>query len=220
MATIVSKLVKLSAAALLLASGAAGAVEALSGQYTLAASATHVSGSTYTFDYAVTNNNQTAGGQTGFDGLTIFVPDSALFVGSTHPQPFVGTEFNPGYWSEGAAPSLNLLGDHSQDLTAPAGYHAYTWWGQYTESVYQVGSTAHFSITLSNVAVGDNTIGMSSYFGYSVPNQNYAANQWGNYTTFATSDVSPMAAVPEPETYAMLFAGLGLIGFMARRRKA
>lgn len=28
-----------------------------------------------------------------------------------------------------------------------------------------------------------------------------------------------IAAVPEPETYGMLLAGLGLIGFMARRRK-
>jgi hypothetical protein len=26
--------------------------------------------------------------------------------------------------------------------------------------------------------------------------------------------------VPEPETYAMLLAGLGMIGFMARRRKS
>ena len=29
----------------------------------------------------------------------------------------------------------------------------------------------------------------------------------------------PLLLVPEPETYAMLLAGLGLIGFMARRRK-
>lgn len=28
-----------------------------------------------------------------------------------------------------------------------------------------------------------------------------------------------VAAVPEPETYAMLLAGLGLVGFMVRRRK-
>ena len=29
----------------------------------------------------------------------------------------------------------------------------------------------------------------------------------------------PVAAVPEPETYAMMLAGLGLLGFAARRRK-
>jgi hypothetical protein len=28
-----------------------------------------------------------------------------------------------------------------------------------------------------------------------------------------------IAPVPEPETYAMLLAGLGLMGFVARRRK-
>jgi len=29
----------------------------------------------------------------------------------------------------------------------------------------------------------------------------------------------PTLAVPEPETYAMLLAGLGLLGFIARRSK-
>jgi hypothetical protein len=28
-----------------------------------------------------------------------------------------------------------------------------------------------------------------------------------------------VAAVPEPETYAMMMAGLGMMGFMVRRRK-
>lgn len=32
-------------------------------------------------------------------------------------------------------------------------------------------------------------------------------------------DFTPTAAIPEPETYAMLLAGLGLLGFAARRRK-
>jgi hypothetical protein len=36
-----------------------------------------------------------------------------------------------------------------------------------------------------------------------------------NVQVFGTS----MAPVPEPETYAMMLAGLGLLGFMARRRK-
>ena len=36
--------------------------------------------------------------------------------------------------------------------------------------------------------------------------------------TFGSS--TPVTSVPEPETYAMLLAGLGLIGFSAQRRKA
>lgn len=39
-----------------------------------------------------------------------------------------------------------------------------------------------------------------------------------NATLYATA-LAPIAAVPEPGTYAMLLAGLGMMGFVARRRK-
>jgi len=56
--------------------------------------------------------------------------------------------------------------------------------------------------------------GLDSSLGYSlvVKGQSYAAAS--NYNT--QIQISP---VPEPETYAMLLAGLGVMGFVARRRQ-
>lgn len=44
---------------------------------------------------------------------------------------------------------------------------------------------------------------------------------WSKNATFVTyGEVTAVSAVPEPETYAMILAGLGIVGFMSRRRKA
>ncbi|MGV7208705.1 collagen-binding domain-containing protein [Oxalobacteraceae bacterium A2-2] len=46
-----------------------------------------------------------------------------------------------------------------------------------------------------------------------------AVNQYGEIHQQAFTGTIPAAPVPEPETYAMLLGGLGLMGLMARRRQ-
>ncbi len=46
------------------------------------------------------------------------------------------------------------------------------------------------------------------------------AQDSGNPTGLRAEFTSSIAAVPEPDTYAMLLAGLGLMGFMVRRKKS
>jgi hypothetical protein len=46
----------------------------------------------------------------------------------------------------------------------------------------------------------------------------FKSSQASDFVTFGANDGMNVAAVPEPETYAMLMAGLGLIGVVVRRR--
>ncbi len=50
----------------------------------------------------------------------------------------------------------------------------------------------------------------------------FTSVQWFGENATGVTDVQLgiTTAVPEPETYAMMLAGLGLLGFAARRRKA
>ena len=83
-------------------------------------------------------------------------------------------------------------------------------------AIYDITDPANASFVDMIVTDGDRapeglkgfTIGGISYLAI--------ANEVSNTTTL----YQLTAAVPEPETYAMLLAGLGLVGFMARRRKA
>jgi hypothetical protein len=94
----------------------------------------------------------------------------------------------------------------------------------------------NFSITISaqNLSIDDTlstlngvygtTFGNSTYVFYGVSNQGaspFVLNLYGTaYAGALYSGEVTVSAVPEPETYGMLLAGLGLAGFAARRKGA
>lgn len=99
-------------------------------------------------------------------------------------------------WTANAfSATLGLAGSTGQALTAniPVQYGART-------------LTGTFALTAGNTY----TLSVSGDMG----------NFQNNYYYGNVSVPTPVASVPEPETYAMLLAGLGVIGAIARRRKA
>jgi len=60
--------------------------------------------------------------------------------------------------------------------------------------------------------------GLATFIGYQI-NSGAGFTPSTTFNAIIVEGRSIAAAVPEPETYAMLLAGLGLLGFAARRRK-
>lgn len=209
------KATRLAAAiAVLFTSAGVAHANPLAGQYTVASSATHIAGDTWRFDYTVTNVDQYNGGRTGWDGFLILVPDSAVLVSHTVPASYYGF---PGYWSMGEGADYSAFA--TLGVSPPAGYHWMTWWGNDPASVYPAGKGASFSVTLDNVKPAENTGGPATYWAFSYPTfVSYDQNAYGQYTFYTTALTSP-APVPEPETYALMLAVLGVLGAI-RRRKA
>jgi hypothetical protein len=73
------------------------------------------------------------------------------------------------------------------------------------------GGSTHISLPISLFNNDLNTITFAYRTAYG-PSQGLADEAWGigGYS---------VTAVPEPESYAMLLAGLGIVGMMARRRR-
>lgn len=99
-----------------------------------------------------------------------------------------------------------------------------TWTPAVTERVWLEGNYGDTSLVWDGFAYAVGT-GTTSTF-------RYASVIWGgpgalqadgdneiNGVLALRGDYTPVAAVPEPETYAMMLAGLGLLGFTARRKK-
>lgn len=82
-----------------------------------------------------------------------------------------------------------------------------------TTGVYSVSGGSFYATGAA--AATANT--MLSSLGTATPTMTLSV--WKEVPGYATQDLAVFAPVPEPETYAMMLAGLGLMGFVARRRK-
>lgn len=65
---------------------------------------------------------------------------------------------------------------------------------------------------------GSNVVGLSASAGCNAGSPSGCLGATGGFETFFVANSGPVAAIPEPETYTMLLAGLGVIGMLARRR--
>lgn len=94
----------------------------------------------------------------------------------------------------------------------------------FTIGLYRVGTHGVGSWLASSTATGSR---QSTSVQKSLLSGNYFYLLTGNATGsllssynfhFATTPIAPGSVVPEPESYAMMLAGLGLLGFTARRK--
>ncbi len=157
-----------------------------------------------TFSNFINDTNQ----QVGYDYFSV-TQDSSLVTLETFD------EFALGNTSAGFDPEMFLFNYDSGTNTIgsliaqddDSGSPALIWTNAFITTMLNTGQYV--------VAVSDYTF--SEDEARSGLNQN---DLFGSYDLVVTGNVSAVAAVPEPETYAMFLAGLGLLGFVSKRKQA
>ena len=154
-------------------------------------------------------------------GVGFTYTDGALYNPSVSPitnitaRPIGSTD---NFWSIGTSPAPQT-GPGVATFTAPLSYYGFLWGSvdQYNKVEFYSGATLVGSFTPPPPANGDQ--GASKYFNaYAGAGQQFTTIKFYSTGNAFETDNHAVIAVPEPETYAMLLAGLGLMGTIVRRR--
>lgn len=146
-----------------------------------------------------------------------------------------------GVTSIGAGQSIVFIEGNtsgSNDATIQANFKS-AWFGSNVPAGFTIAGYGGSGVGLSqavdavNIFMADGTLvtrvdfGVSS-LGQTIDNSagltNVTLNQFsvgginGAFTSFNAAEIGSPAAIPEPETYALMLAGLGFIGGVARKR--
>lgn len=144
-------------------------------------------------------------------------PRTAIFDSSSGAGLQTG---NLNWWSAARVSRTETFGENSGSSTLYAEFsRTYDLWVHPTfDNGIQLMAYADPDYMHSGGTAGGvtETYSMSGY----ISSQVTIDSQYGNQYALLTSGIPVVAAVPEPETYAMLLAGLGLIGVIGRRRRA
>lgn len=172
----------------------------------------HASAEVITFDDISTSNGSVpiSNGYHGFDWNNFYVLDASQSGGTTNTGYQTGTVSAPnvaynGYADPASFSSVTAFSLNSLEVTK-------AWNAGITHFDGYVGNILTYSMNVTS----STTAPTSVVFNWSGLNKVVMSD--GNSTNHTAIDNLSVTAVPEPETYALMLAGLGLMGVIARRR--
>ena len=179
----------------------------LIGEYSINTSISYNGSNSYTFDYYVTNVDQSLNSgiqPVGLDRFLVYIPDAASIYNITNPPIFTNIwPGPPSYWTS----SIQSVGSKRY----------IGWFGVEWNSVYPEGTTAHFSFTADNVGVGIANASVLTFWNAN-PVGDPAYFSSGAYYTDYTTELRGPVPIPEPTTFLLLGAGLTGVGFLRRSK--
>jgi ABC-type glycerol-3-phosphate transport system substrate-binding protein len=149
---------------------------------------------------------------TPYDPATDLIPGVVYY--SNFSTNFDNVDTVDYHFTVGGTSNLSINGNDSDEAGEYASQESIT---LFTAAGMQVGSP--FSFANSDVTTAFSNVAAGSYYA-EVTSKGAVGSNGLSYEIYLGSDIGtgPLPAVPEPANMALLLAGLGLMGFMAKRR--